>query len=248
MSEPTPISEILAWEERRINSNERLAPPAQGMEWEEVLAKLAAMPPETAEESAVRLQTEAQHARRDRLAAFKRICPPEFSQRLDRGRLPNPAAFDAVAQWQGRFRGILASGKTGCGKTRAAWSALGRLQVEEGRTFAWFPVKRLITEYNRYEGKDLADEFWRYYRNFNALFVDDLDKFNSQFESESSAIFQFYDWAYRENKAVITTTNKPRKWWEKLMGEAFTRRLFDEIHTHIDFDAPNAQYQRTRYA
>ena len=86
-----------------------------------------------------------------------------------------------------------------------------------------------------YESKDLADEFWKFYGNFNVLFVDDADKFNTQFDSEGAAIFAFYDWIYREHRPCITTTNKDREWWSNLIGEAHTRRLFDDAHFEVRF-------------
>ena len=107
--------------------------------------------------------------------------------------------------------------------------------MTERKSFAWFPVKRLITEFARYEGKDLAEEFYRNYRKYDVLFVDDLDKFNSHFESEGAALFQFYDWVYREHRPCLTTTNRSRAKWVDMMGEAFARRLFDDAHLPVIF-------------
>ena len=172
----------------------------------------------------------------DRYRRFKIVCPQEFQPSVNRALVKNPKAFKAVEEWNGQFPGPLASGPTGCGKTRAAWQAVGRLWVRENKAFAWFPVKRLITEFERYEGKDLADEFWRYYRgNFALLLVDDLDKINWSFDSQHATIFQFYDWVYANHIPCITTTNKGRAWWTEKMGEPFVRRLFDEAHTHTQF-------------
>lgn len=171
-----------------------------------------------------------------RLDRFRNVCPAEFQPKVNRVLLKNPPAFDKVAGWNGEFPGPLASGPTGCGKTRAGWSAVGRLWVRENRAFAWFPVKRLITEFERFEGKDLADEFWRFYRgNFRLLLVDDADKINWSFDSQHATLFQFYDWIYANHVPCITTTNKDRAWWTARMGEPFVRRLFDEAHFHVEF-------------
>lgn len=173
----------------------------------------------------------------ERLQRFRHVCEAEFMQRIDRARLLKPAAFDEVADWDGAFPGPLAFGPTGTAKTRAAWSALGRLFVRDNRAYAWFPVKRLITEFTRFESKDLADEFFKWYgpSRFQVLMVDDLDKINWQFESESAVLFQFYDWIYRCRIPCITTTNKDRKWWTEHAGDAFVRRLFDEAHNAVQF-------------
>ena len=117
----------------------------------------------------------------ERFAAFKRICPPEFMHRIERERLPQPDAFDALAGWNGSYPGPLGVGITDTAKTRASWSALGRLYVKENRPFAWFPARRLATELERYEKVDAASEFFRAYSHYKALFVDDVDKINWQY-------------------------------------------------------------------
>lgn len=173
----------------------------------------------------------------ERMEKFKKVCDARFLHKIDRAKLANPRAFDRVADWNGSFPGPLAIGPTGLAKTRAAWSALGRLWVREGKAFAWFPVKRLITEFERYESKGYADEFWKAYSppRFKVLFVDDIDKLNWQFESQGASLWAFYDWVYRAEIACITTTNKPEEWWEEKMGEAFVRRLFTDSHFQVKF-------------
>ena len=172
-----------------------------------------------------------------RLAGFRRICPEQFMVAVDRARLPDPDAFDAVAKWDGRYPGPLAYGHTGSAKTLAAWSALGRLYVRENCAFAWFPVRRLMTEMHAYEAKNLADEFFRQYAHHRVLLVDDIDKINWQFESKTELLFSFYDWIYRTKKPCITTTNQSREWWEEKMGAAFARRLFETAHRPVRFTA-----------
>lgn len=171
----------------------------------------------------------------ERMAGFKRICPEEFWRKIDRTRLPNAKAFDAVALWAGGYPGPCAVGKTDTAKSRAAWSALGRLYVKENRPFAWFPVRRLATELGRYEERGAADEFFRAYSHYRVLLVDDVDKINWQFDSHKEQLFAFYDWVYRTNKPCITTTNKDRAWWANKMGDAFVRRLFDDAHFEVKF-------------
>jgi hypothetical protein len=169
---------------------------------------------------------------------------PEFVEKIDRAKLPNKEAFDAVAKWDGEFPGPLAFGETNTAKTRAAWSALGRLYVREprwvdgievARSFAWFPVRRLVTELARYEEAECAADFFRMSDFHWMLFVDDIDKLNWQFDSEKTALFAFYDWVYRHHKPCITTTNKDRRWWADKMGDAFARRLFDDAHFAVQF-------------
>jgi len=226
---PTP-AELALWHAECERKASQKSAKHEGMEWEEVAKIAAANLPETAPPLPYDMTEEGK-----RLARFRLLCPAEFMQAIKRPILANPSAFDAVAGWNGSFRGPLASGVTGTSKSRAAWSALGRLFVKENRSFEWFPVKRLVTEFERYESKDMADEFWRIRGNFHVLFVDDLDKINWQFESQQAALFQFYDWIYRAHKPCITTTNNKRDWWANKMGDAFTRRLFDDAHHAIQF-------------
>lgn len=171
----------------------------------------------------------------ERMARFKNICPPEFMVKIDRTQLKNADAFDAVAKWDGSFPGPCAVGPTDTAKTRATWSALGNLYVRANRPFAWFPVRRMITEFEAYENRNAADEFFRAYSFFRVLMVDDVDKINWQFESHGALLFAFYDWIYRQRIPCITTTNKARDWWAKKMGDAFARRLFDDAHFTVNF-------------
>ena len=205
-----------------------LAPPA-APDWHAVFAAAVAGLPEHVEIPF------AATPEGGRWAEFKHVCPAEFLRRIDRALLPQPAAFDAVANWSGTYPGPLGVGATDTGKTRAAWSALGRLHVKQGRSFAWFPARRLATELERYEKRDAADEFFRAYSHYRALFVDDIDKINWQFESQKEQLFAFYDWVYRTNTPCITTTNKDRTWWTNQMGSAFARRLFEDAHYAITF-------------
>jgi hypothetical protein len=199
------------------------------MDWRAIMLAASANLPETVE-MPYEATPEGQ-----RLARFRQVCPGEFMSRIDRSQLKNPAAFDAVAKWDGSFPGPIAQGGTGTAKTRAAWSAIGRLFVKENRSFAWFTADRLMDELERYKANHVADEFWRYYgpHNFQVILVDDIDKINWQFGTETKLLFTFYDWVYRTRRPCITTTNQPRRWWIEKMGEPHVRRMFDDAHREI---------------
>lgn len=183
----------------------------------------------------------------ERMARFKHVMREnaiEFLKPIDRTMLPNPKAFDIVANWSGRFPGPCAFGATDTAKSRSAWSALGRLYVkcphiisgcEVARSFEWFPVRRLIAEMEKYEERGETEDFFRMRDFHSILFVDDADKINLAFETQKSALFAFYDWIYRKNKPCITTTNRDRAWWADNMGEPFARRLFDDAHFAVQF-------------
>ena len=200
-------------------------------DWRAAFLAACAALPDTVEKTAAQIEEET------RMADFKRVCDEKFCQKIDRALLACPESFDRVAQWHGKFPGPCATGTTGAAKTRAAWSALGRLYVREKRSFAWFPARRLVGEMERYEKIGVTDEFFRQYDHFRVLFVDDIDKINWQFESQQAALFAFYDWIYRHQKPCITTTNNSRAWWAERMGDAFARRLFDDAHFTVEFEA-----------
>lgn len=172
----------------------------------------------------------------ERLAKFKNACPEEFFRKIDRTLLKNLPAFDAVASWDGSFPGPCAVGPTSCGKTRAAWSALGRLWVKNSLGFSWWPVRKLLSAIEEDNGS-LDGLLWKHSAS-KILFIDDADKTNWQFESKTEALFAFYDYVYRKNMPCITTTNKDRKWWSNKMGDAFTRRLFEDACREVKFQSP----------
>ena len=175
-----------------------------------------------------------------RLAAFRSVCDPEFLKRIDRAELPDPVAFDRVAQWPGTYPGRLATGTTNTAKTRAAWSCLGRLYVRENRPFKWYPVRTLMKALDDEENAGYGADFFRHLGHFPILFVDDIDKINWQFDSTKQQLFAFFDWVYRTRKPCLTTTNKDRAWWANMMGDAFARRLFDDAHETVEFSRRNA--------
>ena len=183
-------------------------------------------------------------AEANRLAAFRSVCDPEFLKRIDRAELPDPAAFDRVAQWPGTYPGRLATGTTNTAKTRAAWSCLGRLYVRENRPFKWYPVRTLMKALDDEENAGYGADFFRHLGHFPILFVDDIDKINWQFDSTKQQLFAFFDWVYRTRKPCLTTTNKDRAWWANMMGDAFARRLFDDAHETVEFSRRYVQAQR----
>jgi DNA replication protein DnaC len=172
---------------------------------------------------------------KERLEQFRAAAPAEFCKRIDRSLLTNQPAFDAVANWDGKFPGPCAFGVTGTGKTRAAWSALSRLWIRNEQSFSWFPVRHFVSVISKAESKGDDDKFFNDQKRFDVIFIDDIDKINWALESQKSALFSFYDWVYRQNKPCITTTNHPREWWAERMGDAFARRLFEGAHFAVRF-------------
>lgn len=84
---------------------------------------------------AVRRSGEAKAA--DAELHLVRLIAPEYRKPIDRDRLRNPAAFDAVQAWrpEGDRPGLLCAGDTGRGKTRAVFARLAALHRAEGLAF-----------------------------------------------------------------------------------------------------------------
>lgn len=174
----------------------------------------------------------------DRLVLFERVCPGEFRRPLDRSQLKNPGAFEQVAHWNGRYPGPLGVGLTGTAKTRAAWVALRRLFVcSQVPSFRWYIASDLLQRYADARGSGNQLYFLRGGSGAYAapLFIDDLDKINFAFDSETSNLFAIYDAIYRENIPCLATTNQTKAWWAHKMGAHFTRRLFEGAHQVVQF-------------
>lgn len=227
------LEEAAAWEAKRRDNPANRPGTTPPVEFAAIRAKLlaaAALLPESPQ-IPYNLTPEG-----ERWAKFKKVCDERFHPKLDYSLIKNRAAFDRIAvAWDGSSPGPCAVGGTGEGKTRAAWWALRRLYVVGNKPFAWFPARRLCSVMDSYESRHCADEFFRAYDFFKVLFVDDVEKINWDFKSNTELLFSFFDWVYRTKKPCVVTTNRGRDWWTDKMGEAFARRLFDEAHFEVTF-------------
>lgn len=219
-------AEAEAWMARRN------APAAKPTMFEQVRAQFVENLPERVEIPYERTP-EGERAARFTKAFGEELA--QFLEPIDRRRLKNAAAFDRVANWDGKFPGPIAYGPTGSAKTWAAVAAARQLFVKHNRPFTWFPVSRLVDEVQRYEKKDLLDEFYRMLLHYPVLIIDDGDKINWNRQEEVGVLFRFYDWVYRSRRPVITTTNQDRTWWDGKMGPAFVRRMFHDSHFEVKF-------------
>jgi|GEM_PF-3117985 len=200
-------------------------------------------PERRAEEEARRLARLAERER-DLRGKRERYFTDQFSADaasllapIDWSRVNNAAATRRVLEWDGQAPGLLLTGATGTGKTRAALAVLRKLCVENALRIKAYSLKKLLSHLAEYEkhGETRGYSGPNPYRpEAQVLFVDDIDKLNSQFKSEHSYLWDYYNWVYASGRAVITTTQYTLEQWEQTMGASFARRL-REAHTLINF-------------
>src|SRR5262245_34902514 len=114
-----------------------------------------------------------EHRRRE--CSWERFCPPGYRNTIPE-QLPNLAKFKQVQEWQYGATGLLLVGPTRRGKTRAAWTLIKRLYLEEGRTLEAFrPMDLKLKVANAWADAEGAEEWILRLRHTNVLFLDDLD-------------------------------------------------------------------------
>jgi hypothetical protein len=171
---------------------------------------------------------------KDRAIRFYKACPEEFKGAIVPARLPDQTAFWKLASWNGTYPGPIGYGPTNTAKSRAVWCALRRLCIEDAKTFSWLTAKQLAEKYFTKHMEGRPEDFWEFFTRTDLGFIDDIDKLELN-ERNSGVLFEFYDWAYREHRPIIGTTNRSRAWWVDKMGEAHTRRMFDDAHFSVEF-------------
>lgn len=114
-------------------------------------------------------------------ARFDAICPldlnPAFTDWAHPGLAPYQAPIAAVRAWQfGSIKGVLASGDSYRGKSRAMWALMHRLQVEEGRRISYFAAADFFARLNEQVnyGRDEARGWIDGIAALPLLFIDDV--------------------------------------------------------------------------
>ncbi len=192
------------------------------------LAALPSLPPQTdAEREAMQAAREASSTaliakgNADRFAA---ICPPSLHP--DRTDWAHPGLASTLAQcakvraWtptvdqHGRVRGILASGPTYRGKSRAMWALMHRLQVTEGRRVSFFTAADFFAKLNEQVsyGRDDARLWVDGVARLPLLFIDDLGQeavIASRAEWARQWFFALLDTRRAHSLPLFATTNLP---------------------------------------
>lgn len=125
---------------------------------------------------------------------------------------PYRHAIDRVLAWQYGPKGILATGKTGRGKTRAIFALYRRLAVEEGRSVRYFYAGDWFTELQTFVhyGRDDARKWVEDLAATPIVILDDLGQeavSKSRAEWAEAWFFRFLDIRIARALPLIVTTN-----------------------------------------
>jgi DNA replication protein DnaC len=183
--------------------------------------------------------------------------PPEIRTPLDMSMVApcNHEAVGRVINWQHGKRGLIITGETGLGKTRACAVLMRRLLVDELRDFRCYHATEFFTkmrEFTKY-GRDDIEPWLRDLSSYSGVFIDDygqeaLDA--SKEEWAKSWFFRFLDLMIGFGRPLIITTNltsqdmlNPPASWDRgrikaaLRAEPLVRRLVD-LCAPVKFVAP----------
>ncbi|HUS13124.1 MAG TPA: ATP-binding protein [Pyrinomonadaceae bacterium] len=149
---------------------------------------------------------QAQRRRQVREDRWPKLCPPLFRE-IDVSKLPTtyPATLERVMAWQMGPKGLILSGITGKGKTRAAWQLLKRLHFEGVHIRAFDCVDfahECQTAFTDFKGEGWA-------KNVAAaelVFFDDFGK-NKMTDRVEVELFGVIDRRMAHQLPIIVTTN-----------------------------------------
>lgn len=174
------------------------------------------------------------YLRAQRLERFKAHCPAEFSQKIDRSRLPNLPAWDAADAWGFCSPGLwLWSHESGRGKSRMAWRLYGRAHVERGLYCVKGSGQSLCEDYFAYHMDGNPRGFYRDLLKVDILIIDDIDKADFT-ERNKRTIRELFDELYAHRKAVIVTAQEPISFFANVIGDSCVRRM-REVCREIPF-------------
>ncbi len=175
-------------------------------------AAIAAMPRQDPDEVSARFIADAR--RRDATNRFHATIASEYldSDWSHPSMIANAGPIAAIRAWQYGKKGILASGPTGLGKTRAIADLYRRLACEEGRDCRYFNAADWFSELGaqvKY-GRDDARGWVTSLAQRPVFIMDDLGQeavVKSQEEWAQSWFFRFLDIRREHGLPLIVTTN-----------------------------------------
>lgn len=173
--------------------------------------------------------------RESAIERYRLICPPAYLE--TNFAHPDLAAFSApistVLGWRYQPRGLIASGATGRGKTRALWELYRRLTCEDvidARFYhatEWFGALQERVNYGRDEAAGWVDAV----ASRRVVFIDDFGQealLSSKAEWAAGWFFRFLDLRVGKKLPLIISTNLGAKAFSgDLRGDPMLRRLLE---------------------
>lgn len=178
--------------------------------------------------------------KRDAIARYRNDCEKGYPEsNWDHPSLaPYRHAIEAVRNWQFGPRGIIATGKTGRGKTRSIFDLYRRLACDEGRTVRYYFAGDWFSELGQqvHYGRDEARSWIELCALYPVVILDDLGQEALSVAREDWAkawLFRFLDLRIARKLPLIVSTNQTAKQiagvkeGESIRAEPLLRRLFE---------------------
>ena len=181
----------------------------------------------------------AEARKRDAIARYEASVPPGMRQSdwSHPAMLPNAEAIARVLAHQVTGRGLILTGRTGRGKTRAMWALLRRLACEEARDVRyfhaqdWFSTLHGCLNYGRDDARGWVEAVARR----QIVFIDDLGQEaiqTARSEWAMSWFLRFLDIRVSERLPLYVTTNLDaqgiaERGASSVRGDPMVRRLIE---------------------
>jgi len=181
----------------------------------------------------------AEARKRDAIARYELVVPTAMreSDWTHPSLVPNREQIARVLSHQVTHKGLLLTGRTGRGKTRAMWALLRRLACDEARDVRYFHAQDWFSTLQSYLnfGRDDARGWVDAVARRPVIFIDDLGQeamHTARSEWAMSWFLRFLDIRVSERLPLYITTNLDaqgiaERGASSVRGDPMVRRLID---------------------
>jgi DNA replication protein DnaC len=153
-----------------------------------------------------------------RVKQFESMCPPLYRE-SDVKKLPNLAAHKRVMAWTWeKGRGLMLYGKTGTGKTRAAWACVRFAFVDRAVPVVAYTATEFGHQVAGRFHDGTAEEWIKGMEETGLLFIDDVGKFKLTDRVETE-LFHLIEHRTSHLRPFLLTTNASGREIESSMSE-----------------------------